>query len=233
MLQVTDISSGYSCKQVLNNVSLTVNKSEIVAIIGHNGAGKSTLLKTIFGLLPLTSGKISFCGIPLGDQNPRRLIQCGAAFIPQGHPVFSELTVWENLKLGSLGLESPALQHKRIHEVLTQIPELAGRLQQQAGTLSGGEKQKLALAVVQIRSPNLILMDEPSLGLSPAATTHAFERISSLSRDQGVSILVVEQKVREVLKIAQQVYVLRNGKVVFHGTPKDIDDDRKLYSIFL
>lgn len=233
LLNVDALVTGYRKKQVLNGVTLDVARGEIVSLIGHNGAGKSTLLKAVFGLLPVWKGQVILDGVPLSSPNPRELLRSGVAYVPQGNRVFTDLTVYENLEMGGVTLSNGALLNEGIERVFTLFPSLKPRLRQRAGTLSGGEKQMLALANALVLSPRLLLLDEPSLGLAPPLVTEALGRIQQISRDSGVAVLMVEQKVREALKIAQRVYVLRNGLVSFSGPADSLSDDKKLREVYL
>lgn len=233
LLNVDAVVSGYGKKQVLNGVTLDVASGEIVALIGHNGAGKSTLLKAVFGLLPIWKGQVVLEGVALLSPKPRELLRAGVAYVPQGNRVFTDLTVRENLEMGGVTLSNEALLNEGIERVFTLFPSLKARLRQYAGTLSGGEKQMLALANALVLSPRLLLLDEPSLGLAPPLVTEALGRIQQISRDSGVAVLMVEQKVREALKIAQRVYVLRNGLVSFSGPADSLSDDKKLREVYL
>lgn len=232
-LKVDALAAGYGRKEVLRGVSLTVEPGEIVAVIGHNGAGKSTLLKAVFGLLPIWSGRITFDGQPVAAPNPRRLLRDGMAYVPQGNRVFTDLTVRENLEVAGTVLEDRKQVKARIEESLTQFPALAGRLRQRAGTLSGGEKQMLALASGLLTGPRMLLLDEPSLGLSPQLAKAALDQVRHISETRGVSVLIVEQKVREVLKISRRVYVLRNGVVSYSGGVGDLADADRLREVYL
>jgi ABC-type branched-subunit amino acid transport system ATPase component len=218
---------------VLNGVSLDVAPGEIVALIGHNGAGKSTLLKAVFGLLPIWQEQVVYDGRLLNSPKPRELLRSGVAYVPQGNRVFTDLTVRENLEMGGVTLSDRKQLGEGIERVFTLFPALKPRLRQRAGTLSGGEKQMLALANALILSPRLLLLDEPSLGLAPPLVAEALGRIQQINRDSGVAVLIVEQKVREVLKIAQRVSVLRNGHVSFSGPTDSLNDDAKLREVYL
>lgn len=233
ILRVEDLIAGYGKKQVLNGVSLEVVRGEIVALIGHNGAGKSTLLKAVFGMIPIWQGQVSFDGEVVKSPKPRAWLRRGVAYVPQGNRVFTDLTVQENLEMGGITLPTKPAVKEGMERVFTLFPGLKERLKQRAGTLSGGEKQMLALANALILSPKLLLLDEPSLGLAPPLLSEALARIQHISRDSGVTVLVVEQKVREVLKIARRVYVLRNGRVSFTGPTKALQDDAKLKEVYL
>jgi branched-chain amino acid transport system ATP-binding protein len=234
LLEAEDLVSGYGKKRVLSGVNIAVMPGEIVALIGHNGAGKSTLLKAVFGLLPLWQGHVILDSKILSSPAPRELLGLGVAYIPQGNRVFTDLTVHENLEMGGVTLPDKTRLNDGIARALTLFPALKPRLRQRAGSLSGGEKQMLALANALILSPRLLLLDEPSLGLAPPLVTEALRHIQEISRASSVTVLIVEQKVREVLEIAQRVYVLRNGLVSFSG-PADslLDDDGKLREVYL
>ena len=225
--------SGYGKKQVLNGVSIAVMPGEIVALIGHNGAGKSTLLKTVFGLLPAWNGHMTLDGRRLDSPVPRQLLGLGVCYVPQGNRVFTDLTVQENLELGGHALRDNTRLNDGIEHVLILFPGLKPRLRQRAGSLSGGEKQMLALANALILSPRLLLLDEPSLGLAPPLVADALSHIQEINRGSHVTVLIVEQKVREALKIAQRVYVLRSGQVSFSGCVDELHDDIKLREVYL
>ena len=232
LLTVEGIVTGYGKKRALCGVSLNVAHGEIVALIGHNGAGKSTLLKAVFGLLPLWQGRVSLERKVLGRAEPLELLRAGVAYVPQGNRVFADLTVGENLEVAGITLPNKARLKEGIERTLALFPVLAPRLKQRAGTLSGGEKQVLALANALVVSPRLLLMDEPSLGLAPPLVSVALKHIQELNRGFGVTVLIVEQKVREVCRIARRVYVLRNGQVTFEGSTETLDD-KKLSEVYL
>lgn len=233
LLKVDALVTGYGKKQVVNGVSLEVAPGEIVALIGHNGAGKSTLLKAIFGLLPIWDGAVCLAGKVLSSPEPRELLRSGVAYVPQGNRVFTDLTVHENLEMGGVTLSNGTQLKEGIERVFTLFPALKPRLRQRAGTLSGGEKQMLALGMALVLKPRLLLLDEPSLGLAPPLVADALRRIQQICRDSGAAVLIVEQKVREVLKVAQRVYVLRNGRVSFSGPSESLNDAGKLREVYL
>ena len=233
LLNVEDLTTGYGRKQVLNGISMHLCRGEIVAIIGHNGAGKSTLLKAIFGLLTIWKGEISIQGAQLGLITPRSMLHAGVSYAPQGNRVFSDLTVFENLLMGRAAFKEKASLDDKLDGVFHLFPTLKHRLNHRAETLSGGEKQMLALATVMVQSPQLLLLDEPSLGLSPPLVREAFERIREISNTTGSAVLIVEQKVREVLSLAQRVYVLRNGGVSYSGSTETLANDAKLREVYL
>ena len=232
MLKVNELHTGYDKKPVLFGPSLEVAKDEIVAIIGPNGAGKSTILKAICGLIPVWNGELTFEDSCINGSTPAKNVKRGITFCPQGNRVFDELNVNENLQIGGIHLKKKELA-VRIDEVLQLFPMLKDRLKQNAGTLSGGEQQMLALGRALIPRPRLLLLDEPSLGLSPNLVSAAFEKIMKINKDTGIAILIVEQKVREVLKISHRVYGLKLGKVEFAGKPEEIMHDDPLRKVFL
>lgn len=233
LLEVHELCTGYGKKQVVNNVSLDAARGEIVALIGHNGAGKSTLLKAVFALLPVWKGTILMDGCPLKQADPRSMLRAGMAYVPQGNRVFPDLTVRENLRMGEVMLRKECKLNERVESVLRLFPALKERLRQRAATLSGGEKQMLALAMALVLSPRLLLLDEPSLGLAPPLISKAFGRLQQIARQDGITLLIVEQKVREILTIADRVYVLRNGRVSFTGKSEELSDETILKRVFL
>src|ERR1022692_3316266 len=174
-----------AASQVLDGVSIDVCAGEIVALIGHNGAGKSTLLKAIFGMIPMWDGRIFFDGTQLKFPEPRTCLRWGIAYVPQGNRVFGDLTVWENLEVGHIVRQDDVAIQDGIERVLSFFPVLRPRLKQRAGTLSGGEKQMLALSNALILSPRLLLLDEPSLGLEPLLVRQVMDQIKQISRDSG------------------------------------------------
>ncbi len=233
MLQIKELDTGYGKKQVLFGLSMEVRKGDIIAIIGPNGAGKSTVLKAVCGLIPTWSGKIRFDGTATNGSTPAQNVARGLTFAPQGNRVFTDLTVMENLEIGGFQLPRKELRG-RIAQVIKMFPILKDRAKQDAGDLSGGEQQMLALARALIAKPKLLMLDEPSLGLSPNLVRSVFEKIVEINRDTGVTIVIVEQKVREVLRICNRVYSLKLGRLAFDGTPEELQDDKaKLKELFL
>lgn len=221
MLEIRDLETGYGKKQVLFSISLEVREGEIVALIGPNGAGKSTVLKAVCGLIPTWKGEIRFGGVPTNGSTPAQNVARGMTFCPQGNRVFDELTVRENLEIGGYQLPRKDLKG-RIEEVLSVFPALKSRLKQRAGRLSGGEQQMLSVARALVPKPKLLMLDEPSLGLAPNVVQSVFEQVVRINREAGVTILIVEQKVREVLAISQRVYSLKLGRVAFGGRAEEL-----------
>jgi len=233
MLELKKIETGYGKKQVLFGLSMKVQEGKIVAIIGPNGAGKSTILKAVCGLIPTWKGEICFDNIRVNGSSPAKSVKRGITFCPQGNRVFDELSVVENLQVGGIHLRPKELQDG-IDRVLQLFPVLKNRLRQSAGSLSGGEQQMLALARALVQKPKLLMLDEPSLGLSPNLVRTVFEKIVEINRENKLSIFIVEQKVREVLEICNRVYSMKLGKVAFEGRPEELRDDKtKLKNLFL
>lgn len=232
ILKIENLTTGYGKKKVINEISFEVSYGEIVVLIGHNGAGKSTILKTIFGLLPIWSGNIFFDGNRIQKLSPKASIERGIIYAPQGNRIFADLTVLENLKIGGAKLQNEIAFKEELEKILSIFPSLIDKLSQRAGTLSGGEKQMLALANALILSPKLLLLDEPSLGLSPSLTTSVFKTIQEINSSKGLSIIIVEQKVRQVMSIAHKICVLRNGTISFWGAANSLDEDN-LMKVFL
>jgi len=226
MLELKNIEAGYNKKSVLNNVSMSLQKGDIVALIGPNGAGKSTVIKTVMGLVKARQGKIFYKGNLINGSKPDKNIRQGIVYVPQGNTVFSDLSVLDNLHMGGYILPNKNILETRIKEVFALFPEIEERKQMDAGNLSGGEKQMLALGRALMLNPNLLLLDEPSLGLSPKAIKKAFEAIKTVREKFDATILIVEQKVRDVLEIADRVYVLAMGQVVAEDIPGNLPKER-------
>lgn len=232
MLQANLINTGYGKKQILFDVSMNVKKGEIVGIIGSNGSGKSTLLKAIFGLLPCWSGEIIFNNHSNTNISTSQNVQNGMGFIPQGSQVFTEMTVLENLEMGGYFIKDKQEFQNRLKQMFELFPFLKERKKEDAGNLSGGEQQQLSFVRALMASPQLILMDEPSLGLSPQLVHQSMKKIVELNEKFGITILIVEQKVKELMKVCHRAYALRMGKIVFEGVANDFKDE-VMKSIFL
>ena len=231
MLSLSEVHCGYGNIEIIKGISLTVEKGQIVAIIGANGAGKTTTLKTIAGLLPVRSGSITFDGHDITKVKPHDVVKMGISQIPEGRQVFSELSVQDNLIMGGYTISDRHLIKTRIEEQYNRFPRLKERYKQMAGTLSGGEQQMLAIARALISSPRMLLLDEPSMGLSPLFVEEVFEIIQEL-RDGGMTILLVEQNAGMALEIADYAYALETGKIVIEGTGEEMmrnEEVRKAY----
>lgn len=234
LLAVDGLIAGYGKKEILHRVGLALHEREIVAVIGHNGAGKSTLLKAVFGMIPAWGGTVRFEGKEVDAPQPRRWLAHGVVYVPQGNRVFGDLTVKENLQVAGVSLPDRRSRQQGIERALTEFPALRRRLRQRAATLSGGEKQMVAIGMSLVLQPRVLLLDEPSLGLAPPLVREALERIEGLRHERGVSVLIVEQKVREVLRIADRVVAIRTGRVSWDGPAKELlEDEAKLRQVYL
>ena len=233
MLDIHHLEAGYSKKQILFDISLQVKPREIVSIIGPNGCGKSTILKAICGLTHPWDGEIWFDGALINGNSPSQNVLHKLVFSPQGNRVFDRLTVLENLKIGGHHLSQSQLE-PRIREVIALFPALQPKLSQEAGRLSGGQQQMLALARALISQPKLLLLDEPSLGLAPGLLDDVFDAIVRINQETEVTILIVEQRVREVLRICDRVYAVKHGEISFEGSPAELlDNSQEVKSLFL
>lgn len=215
-LQARSITAGYGSRDVLHSVSLELAPGEILALLGHNGAGKSTFLMALAGVLPLRGGNVFFRGQSISRTSVGNRIAQGITYVPQGNPVFPHLSVQDNLR-ARLRCRANGLAHPAIEDVLKSFPQLKSRLRQSAGSLSGGEKQMLCLAGALLSNPRFLLLDEPSLGLAPNLVTKTLDRLRDLSRTRNVGILLVEQKVREALRVCDRLMILKQGEVVYCG----------------
>jgi branched-chain amino acid transport system ATP-binding protein len=230
LLAIDGLHGGYGRVEVLRGVNLHIDAGEVVALLGSNGAGKSTLNNTVCGLYPAWSGRVVFDGVELTHAHYREVVRAGLIQVPEGRRVFPNLTVRENLELGSFtrGRERRGANRERIFAI---FPRLEERQQQLAGTLSGGEQQMLAIGRGLMAEPRLLILDEPSLGLSPLLVEELFTLISRLNGD-GLAVLLVEQNVAQSLAIAHRAYVLENGSVRFSGLPGELmasDELRRAY----
>ena len=227
MLEVRTLSVAYGGLRALSDVSLTVAEGQFVTVVGPNGAGKSTLFKSICGIVSPVSGAIIFQGRNLLTLPPAARAHLGIAHVPEGRQVFRTLTVRENLEMGAYTRAGRAQWHHTLERIHTLFPILAERARQLAGTLSGGEQQMLAIGRGLASAPRLLMLDEPSMGLAPAVADTIFERISQIHREDGVTVLLVEQRVAEALELSDHGYVLETGHVVLDGNYQTLlADDR-------
>jgi len=232
MLKVNNIDVFYGDLQVLWNVSFEVHEKEILVLIGANGAGKSTTIKTVSSLLTPRNGTIIFNGFPLHDLPPYKSIEHGIVHVPERRRLFTEMSVEENLVLGSLHGESKQRRFETIKHVYELFPRLEERKKQLTGTLSGGEQQMVAIGRGLMSLPKLMMFDEPSLGLSPLLVQETFEMIKKINQE-GVTILLVEQNVKQTLRMCNRAYVLENGRVVLEGKGSELIEDEKVKEAFL
>ena len=232
MLQVREIDLFYGDAQALDRVSLDVPRGEIVAIVGANGAGKSSLIRTIAGIERPSGGKITFGGTEIQGLPPHAICNLGIGQVAEGRQVFPSLTVEENLEMGAMLPRARASKRSKLAEVYAMFPRLAERKRQLAGTMSGGEQQMLAIGRCLMASPELIMFDEPSLGLAPAIVQEVLHTIRSLHAS-GLTILLVEQNVAVSLKISQHAYVLENGRVAMSGPGAQLLHDDRVRQAYL
>ncbi|MBF0633178.1 MAG: ABC transporter ATP-binding protein [Nitrospinae bacterium] len=232
MLKVDGVDVFYGDMQVLWEVSLTVGDAEIVALLGSNGAGKSTTIKTVSGLLKPQAGQIEFDGVRLDQIPANRIIHNGIAHVPEGRRLFTEMTVEENLIMGSLRPEAKRARTETMGWVYDLFPRLRERRKQPAGTLSGGEQQMAAIGRGLMAKPKLLLLDEPSLGLSPLLAMEIF-RIVKVINEAGVAVLLVEQNVKRSLAICHRAYVLENGRMTLSGTGAELSANEKVKEAYL
>lgn len=225
MLKIQNLKAGYNGMEVLHGINLEIKTGEIVALIGPNGAGKSTLLKSIFNLCEIYSGKIIFKDKNITKLSTYYLIYEGISYVPQGRQVFSTLTVQENLEMGAFSLENHELIKRNIVDVFNKFPALKEKQNDYAFTLSGGQQQMLAIARALIQDPELLLLDEPSLGLAPKTRKEIFEKIVEISKE-GISIIIVEQNAKQAVEIAHKTYILEDGRIALMGGKEILEDER-------
>ena len=232
-LSVKGLSTGYSKKTVLEDVSFHIEEGERVAIVGRNGAGKSTLLMTLVGALKAWKGSINYLGREQIGLGATERVCAGMALVPQGGKVFPNLKVKENLDLGAYVIKDKKAIASSLEFVYEIFPVLRERATQEAGTMSGGERQMLAIGRALMAQPKLLMLDEPSLGLSPLIVSELMGKISYLSDKLKVTVIIVEQNVRATFKIVERVYVLKLGKIVFEEKPEILCNDERLYNAYL
>lgn len=231
MLEIKDIEVFYGVIQAIKGISFEVNEGEVIALIGANGAGKTTTLQTITGLLQPKKGSIIFEGKDIAKVSAHKIVSLGMAHVPEGRRVFAELTVYENLKMGAYTRKDKAEIQETLQMVYQRFPRLEERKNQLAGTLSGGEQQMLAMGRALMSHPKIIVMDEPSMGLSPIFVNEIFNIIQEVSKS-GTTVLLVEQNAKKALSIADRAYVLETGKIVLEGEAKELlnnDSIKKAY----
>jgi branched-chain amino acid transport system ATP-binding protein len=231
-LRAEGVVTGYGAVQILHGVSVEAGEGQVTCIFGPNGCGKSTLLKAIAGAIATWDGAVMLDGADLTGLPSHEVVARGLVLMPQGGGVFPQLSVADNLRMGGYTLRSRQELQGRIDELLADFPRLRERLAVDAGNLSGGEQMMLAIARSLIVRPRFILFDEPSAGLSPRLAGEALERVATLAQ-RGIGVLMVEQNIREAMRVADRVYVLVGGRNRFEGRPDDIEDDRELMKLYL
>lgn len=232
MLEIKDLEVCYGVIRAIKGVSFEVNQGEVIALIGANGAGKTTILHTITGLIPAKSGSILFEGKELTKTPAHKIVSMGMAHVPEGRRVFAQLSVLENLKLGAYTRKDKAEITKSLEMVYERFPRLEERKNQVAGTLSGGEQQMLAMGRALMSNPRIILMDEPSMGLSPLLVSEIFDIIKVIS-EGGTTVLLVEQNAKKALSIADRAYVLETGNITLSGKASDLIHDDSVKKAYL
>lgn len=232
MLEIKDLEVCYGVIRAIKGVSFEVNQGEVIALIGANGAGKTTILHTITGLIPAEKGSILFDGKELTKTPAHKIVSMGMAHVPEGRRVFAQLSVLENLKLGAYTRKNKAEIEESLQMVYDRFPRLEERKNQVAGTLSGGEQQMLAMGRALMSKPRIILMDEPSMGLSPLLVSEIFDIIKVIS-ESGTTVLLVEQNAKKALSIADRAYVLETGNITLSGKASDLMNDDSVKKAYL
>ena len=232
MLEVKDLEVYYGVIQAIKGVSFEVNEGEVIALIGANGAGKTTILHTVTGLLHPKRGSVIFEGQDITKVPAHKIVTMGMAHVPEGRRVFAELSVYENLKMGAYTRKNKDEIEESLENVYKRFPRLEERKKQMAGTLSGGEQQMLAMGRALMSKPKIILMDEPSMGLSPILVNEIFDIIQAVS-ESGTTVLLVEQNAKKALSIADRAYVLETGNITMSGNATDLMNDASVKKAYL
>ncbi len=232
MLEIKDLEVYYGVIQAIKGISFEVNQGEVIALIGANGAGKTTTLHTITGLISPKKGSVVFEGKDITKTPAHKIVSMGMAHVPEGRRVFAELSVYENLKMGAYTRKDKNEIEESLANVYKRFPRLEERRNQMAGTLSGGEQQMLAMGRALMSRPKIILMDEPSMGLSPILVNEIFDIIRSVS-ESGTTVLLVEQNAKKALSIADRAYVLETGRITMEGNAKDLLEDDSIKKAYL
>ena len=233
ILEVNDLNVYYGAIHAIKNISFEIKKGEIVTLIGANGAGKTSTLHAVSGLLPLKSGEVSLNGVNITGMEAHKLVTKGMAHVPEGRRIFTELTVLENLEMGAYTRNDKDGIKDDLEKMFVLFPRLAERKKQLAGTMSGGEQQMLAIARALMSKPTILLMDEPSMGLAPLLVQEIFKIIERINKEEGVTILLVEQNAHMALSVANRAYVLETGEIIKEGAGKDLLDDPDIKKSYL
>lgn len=233
ILEVNDLNVYYGAIHAIKNISFEIKKGEIVTLIGANGAGKTSTLHAVSGLLPLKSGEVSLNGVNITGMEAHKLVTKGMAHVPEGRRIFTELTVLENLEMGAYTRNDKDGIKDDLEKMFVLFPRLAERKKQLAGTMSGWEQQMLAIARALMSKPTILLMDEPSMGLAPLLVQEIFKIIERINKEEGVTILLVEQNAHMALSVANRAYVLETGEIIKEGAGKDLLDDPDIKKAYL
>jgi branched-chain amino acid transport system ATP-binding protein len=233
LLRVDNLTAFYNDIMVLKNVSFALREKEMVAIVGANASGKTTLLKAVSGLLRSISGRVEFLGKDITKMPTHHIVDLGLVQIPEGRKLFTNMTVLENLELGAYNRKARIHKIKTMKRLYNLFPVLKKRSEQLAGTLSGGEQQMLAIARGLMSMPELLILDEPSLGLAPIVTKSIFEAVKKETSDNGTTVLLVEQNIRKALTLSDRAYVLENGAIILEGKSKDLLNDEHVKRAYL
>ena len=233
ILEVNDLNVYYGGIHAIKNISFEIKKGEIVSLIGANGAGKTSTLHAISGLIPIKAGEISLNGMNVTNIEAHKLVTQGMAHVPEGRRIFTELTVLENLEMGAYTRNDYSQIKEDMEEMFKLFPRLSERKKQLAGTMSGGEQQMLAMARALMSKPSLLLLDEPSMGLAPLFVQEIFKIIEKVNKEQGVTVLLVEQNANMALSIADRGYVLETGQIILEGTGKELITNPEIKKAYL
>lgn len=232
ILEIQDMGSGYGKARILNGISLNVEEGGLTTVIGPNGAGKTTLLRSIYGLCKVYSGRVHFKGNDIAKWSPAKVSTGGLNYVPQDNSIFPSLTVQENLLMGLVNVRERKTIHERLTRVFNRFPRLEERRNQRGGTLSGGERQMLAIGCALVTDPDLILLDEPSGGLMPKLVQGLFEEIQQI-HEEGHSVLLVEQNAKQALEIADYAYILEGGRIKLEGAAKELMEEKEVSKYYL
>ncbi len=233
LLQLDNICAGYGEIDVLQDISIKLLEGELISVVGPNGAGKTTLFKTISGIVTPSSGQIHFRENDLLGVEASRRAHLGLAHVPEGRQVFPSLTILENLEMGAFAEKGRAEFKENLEKIISWFPVLGERREQLAGTLSGGEQQMLAIGRGLAASPDILMLDEPSMGLAPAIVDEIFERLIEIHRTSELNVILVEQRVAEALHFANRAYVLEAGKIILSGKPEELQNDDRIRQAYL
>ncbi|MBQ7296282.1 MAG: ABC transporter ATP-binding protein [Clostridia bacterium] len=232
MLQIKNLFVGYGKVTIIQDLSMKIDSGEVVALIGANGTGKTTLVRAISKLNTVSGGTITFDGENITDLSPDKIVEKGIIQVPEGRKLFAQMSVRENLEMGAFTKRARVNEKENLEYVYSVFPELKAMEKQACGNLSGGQQQMVAIGRSIMAEPKLLILDEPSIGLSPITTQHMFEAIRTINK-KGISILITEQNVQDVLKMANRAYVMQQGKIVLSGKAQEISKSEELKKIYL